>query len=493
VAKGEIAGDYTWEAEELALLPLPNWVVEKAGSRPEKEHDAAPVVELDQPQLISWGEQFLKCDAGPAIEGRGGDKTTFEVACTLRDHGISEQTAVDMMLVHYNDRCEPPWTPTDLRKKVSNAYAYASYGPPGWETVEAQFDDEPPEIPEEWFDKPGPKSRFLRFDELLKLEPPEWLVRGLLPMNSVGVLYGASQSFKSFFAFHLAACCSVEMPAFKDKPSKRAEAFYIASEGAHGFRLRAEAWMIRHDVRPNSLRILPASVYLDRPNEAESLASEIISIAKGGLPKLIVIDTLSANFTGKENTDEVAGFFRRCLELAQRTKATVLVLHHTGKDGQKEERGHYSIRANVDFSIKIERRGKEPRAVVEVQKFKDAPIGEKLHLKATVIEVAPGTEFPSSLVLDEESSAARAFATADFEEGAIDFLRGFNGKTLNDAAIAMKATHGVSLTTAKNIIKQALGQGAGGKTQLAQGEVAWLERSNPKNSRSGLTVRFEKA
>jgi hypothetical protein len=493
VAKGEIAGEYAWEAGDLPLLPLPTWVTERAELRPEQEHDATPVVELDQAHFLNWGENYLKVDAEPAIEGRGGDNVTYKVACALRGRGVSEEAALQLMLEYYNSRCNPPWTHTELSEKVRHAYAYAKHGPPGWETAEAQFDDEPPEIPGAESGEAGAKSRFLLLDDLLKLSPPEWLVRGLLPMNSVGVLYGASQTFKSFFAFHLAACCSVGMPSFKDKPSKKSEAFYIAAEGAHGFKLRAEAWMKRHGVRPESLRILPASVYLDRANEAEILASEIISIADRDLPRLIVVDTLSANFTGKENTDEVAGFFRKCSVLAQKTQATVLVLHHTGKDGQKEERGHYSIRANADFSIKVERRGKEPRIVVEVQKFKDAPIGEKLHLKAAEIEVAPGAEFSSSLVLEEETPAARDFATADFEENVIEFLREFDGKTLNEAAGALKTAHGVGLTKAKNLIKNALGGSVGSKTQLAGGEVAWLERSNKNNSRSGLNIHFGKA
>jgi hypothetical protein len=234
-------------------------------------------------------------------------------------------------------RCDPPWPAEELETKVQNAYRYGQ-NRPGWETAEAQFDDEPPEVPStEIPGSPakagGSQQRFLLLDDLLNLHPPEWLVKGLLPMNSVGVLYGASQTFKSFFAFHLAACCSVGLPAFKDRPSKRSQAFYVAAEEAHGFRLRARAWIQRHNMRPDSLRVLSASVYLDRGNEAERLAADILAVATPDLPRLIVVDTLSANFTGKENTDEVAGFLRKCSLLAQRTQATVLVLHHTGKDG----------------------------------------------------------------------------------------------------------------------------------------------------------------
>jgi hypothetical protein len=195
---------------------------------------------------------------------------------------------------------------------------------------------------------------------------------------------------------------------------------------------------------------------------------------------LIVVDTLSANFTGKENTDEVAGFFRKCSLLGQKTKATVLVLHHTGKDGHKEERGHYSIRANADFSIKVERRGTEPRIIAEVKKLKDAPIGEKIHLEARKIEVAPGEEFSTSLVLDEESAAARDFSRGDLEESITQLLHESDGKNLVEVANAVRTEHGISVSRAKDLIKK-----------MVKREAAIsLERANKNNPRSGLIVRI---
>jgi hypothetical protein len=462
------------------MLKLPGWVSQRAEIKPEPEagHDPNPLVEQDQPHFREWAVQYLS-HAPIAIEGRHGDDTTYKVACTLRGRGLSEDVAFELMLEHYNDRCVSPWPTEGLKAKVQNAYLYGR-NRPGADTAEAVFDDEPPAIP---VDKQA-RQRFLLLDDLLKLPPPEWMVKGLLPMNSVGVLYGASQTFKSFFAFHLAACCSVGIPAFKGKPSKTAEAFYVAAEGAHGFKLRAEAWIRHHNMRPESLRVLPASVFLDRENEAEQLATDILSVATPNFPRLIVVDTLSANFTGKENTDEVAGFLRKCSLLAQKTSATVLVLHHTGKDGQKEERGHYSIRANVDFSIKVERRGMEPRISVEVKKLKDAPIGERLHLTATKIEVAPGEEFSDSLVLDEESAVVRDFARSDLEESIAQLIRESDGRNLIEVAQAANKDHGISVSRAKVLIKKFV--------ETSEGAIS-LERTNKKNSRSGLIVRIARS
>ena len=52
---------------------------------------------------------YLRSEAAPAIEGMNGDDRTIKVACWLRDLGVSEGAALDLMLSDWNERCEPPW------------------------------------------------------------------------------------------------------------------------------------------------------------------------------------------------------------------------------------------------------------------------------------------------------------------------------------------------------------------------------------------------
>src|SRR5207244_3379828 len=80
--------------------------------------------------------------AEPAIEGKSGDATTLKVAMSLRDNGISEPRAVELMNEYYNGRCEPAWEIEALTTKVRNAYAYASMSQIGGKTAEADFSDD---------------------------------------------------------------------------------------------------------------------------------------------------------------------------------------------------------------------------------------------------------------------------------------------------------------------------------------------------------------
>src|SRR5207249_3066007 len=60
-----------------------------------------------------------------AIEGQGGDARTFATACGLRDLGVSEAQAVELLSNEWNSRCSPPWSVAELETKAANAFRYA--------------------------------------------------------------------------------------------------------------------------------------------------------------------------------------------------------------------------------------------------------------------------------------------------------------------------------------------------------------------------------
>ena len=92
--------------------------------KPRQRTNIATSVEEDLPEAISIATHYLQRDAPPAIQGSNGDRTTFCVGCQLRDYGISEITANELMLEFYNARCAPPWRSGELQIKVGNAFSY---------------------------------------------------------------------------------------------------------------------------------------------------------------------------------------------------------------------------------------------------------------------------------------------------------------------------------------------------------------------------------
>lgn len=60
----------------------------------------------------------------PAIAGAHGDQHTFKVCCrVVRGFDLDDESAIAALLA-WNARCEPPWSETELRRKVRGARQY---------------------------------------------------------------------------------------------------------------------------------------------------------------------------------------------------------------------------------------------------------------------------------------------------------------------------------------------------------------------------------
>ena len=67
----------------------------------ERQHNASdPLVEPDMPDAVALAWAYLATDAPLAIEGQGGDATTYKVACIVRGFGLSEETALEFIGGH---------------------------------------------------------------------------------------------------------------------------------------------------------------------------------------------------------------------------------------------------------------------------------------------------------------------------------------------------------------------------------------------------------
>lgn len=132
------AGSYTASAAPIA--PAPQWLVDRLGvaTRPDSAVAPGNAAAGDTQAAIDRATRYLLHDAPVAVEGSGGDATTFRVACRLKDFGISQATAADLLIGTYNSRCSPPWDAQGLIAKVAHAYRYG-FEPPGVADPAAAF------------------------------------------------------------------------------------------------------------------------------------------------------------------------------------------------------------------------------------------------------------------------------------------------------------------------------------------------------------------
>lgn len=138
------------------------------------DRTAEPVKQLDHvtidgPDNVTRATELLLA-LEPAIEGLGGDAHTLQVAMRVKDCGISEERALDLMSRFWNHRCQPPWDIEDLERKVRNAFAYGQ-NPVG--------SDAPPPAPN-FAPVPQPKVAPLSVTadtfEVSELPPRPWIL-----------------------------------------------------------------------------------------------------------------------------------------------------------------------------------------------------------------------------------------------------------------------------------------------------------------------------
>lgn len=127
---------------DAPIIDMPEWLIDAfLATKTKAEPRKAPKgLELDTSPAVTLASRYLAHDATPAVEGSGGDAQTYAVAADVRDMGISEDKALELMAEHYNPRCSPPWELDDLAVKVANAYQYGQNSP-GVAAINHEFDD----------------------------------------------------------------------------------------------------------------------------------------------------------------------------------------------------------------------------------------------------------------------------------------------------------------------------------------------------------------
>ena len=385
-------GSYEWVnmPGEVEIAEAPAWLLELVARKPEKKpvDTCAPAVELDQPDIILESVDWLQAHAPLAIEGQGGDATTFKVAAELRGRGVSEDTALSLMLRFWNSRCEPAWEQDELAVKVGNAFRYANQERPGENTAEAAFNDELSRIIAMALSEPSapePRSspgafQFLSLQQIMAApRPTRWLIRGFLEAGSLAVLFGEAGSMKSFLAIDQGLCIASGLPWHGHACPNPGAVFYLAGEGFDGLTKRIRAWTVAHNVElaPFFLSRAPAQL-LDKTH-ARAVCDAIGALAEQhGVPRLVIIDTLNRNFgDGDENSSQDMTAFVAALDrLKARFGCAVLVVHHSGIAAKDRSRGSSVLRAAADYEYKLEK--KESLRIFSNTKTKDHEPPEKL-------------------------------------------------------------------------------------------------------------------
>ncbi len=366
---------YRGEVEVSKLSPIPEWLALKAGSPKLRDANAdVPLAELDRPETINRAVEYL-LSAEPAVEGAGGDEHTFKTAARLKDFGVSEGRAYELMAEHWNDRCSPPWDPEDLQGKVSHAYSYGK-NPPGSADPMADFEvvsnGEAATVAQT---SNRPPLQFELAKDIRFRAESAGLVKGLLDQGTFSVFYGESNVGKSFVEFSLGwAIASKAKEWFGHKIKKHGAVVYVASEGGLANRNRVEALKMHAQAGDVPFALVSSPINL---LEKKSDTSRIVELVKavedatGEAVVFIVIDTLARAVAGgnESSSEDMGAFIRNVDRIRNETGAHVSVVHHMGKDKSRGMRGWSGIRAAIDTEIEVKERK------ISISKQRDMPTG----------------------------------------------------------------------------------------------------------------------
>jgi hypothetical protein len=196
------------------------------------------------------------------------------------------------------------------------------------------------------------RYRLMTAEEISKLPPVRWLVRGILPADGLAAIYGASGSGKTFLALDLLAAVARGQAWFGNK-TLPSPVTYVALEGETGMSQRVQAYERRHGKLPVAVRFVAQALNLLTPKDINDLASAIK--AAGGGSGVICIDTLNRASAGSDENDskDMGRIIEAAKHLQQQVGGLVLLVHHTGKDASKGLRGHSSLHAALDAAIEV--------------------------------------------------------------------------------------------------------------------------------------------
>lgn len=188
-------------------------------------------------------------------------------------------------------------------------------------------------------------------------QAPDELVEGLLTVGDGSMLYGDSNSGKTFLAIDL-ACAVARGMDWHGRRVEQGLVMYVASESPSSVRSRLQAYQQHHGCKVPNFAIVQSPLDLfsdDIDTQALIDAAKHLESIAGKPVRLIVGDTLARLSAGaNENSGQDMGLVvQRFDRIRRETSAHFLMIHHSGKAAAAGARGWSGIRAAVDTEIEV--------------------------------------------------------------------------------------------------------------------------------------------
>jgi putative DNA primase/helicase len=188
-------------------------------------------------------------------------------------------------------------------------------------------------------------------------DPPNEIVEGVLTAGDGSVVYGDSNSGKTFFVIDM-GCALARGIDWLGRRTEQGIVVYLATESPGSVKGRLQAYQVHHHIKVPNFAVVQNPIDLF---DGEADTRRIIKLVRqlevelGSKVRLIIGDTLArlsagANENSGEDMSVVVKHFDR---IRAECDAHFLLVHHSGKNAAAGQRGWSGVRAAIDTEIEI--------------------------------------------------------------------------------------------------------------------------------------------
>jgi len=206
--------------------------------------------------------------------------------------------------------------------------------------------------------------------------PPDEIIEDMITAGSGSVLYGPSNSGKTFVVVDMGCAIALGKP-WLGKRTEQGLVIYLATESPSSVETRLQAYQKQYGVKVPNFAIVRNPI--DLFNSGDD-TKKIIHLVKqleeerGVKAAFIVGDTLSRISAGaNENLGQDMSIVVRHFDrIRSKCDAHFMLIHHSGKSIAAGARGWSGVQAAIDTEIEVTDKGFEGRRI-EVTKQRDLP------------------------------------------------------------------------------------------------------------------------
>lgn len=342
--------------DDIEPAPAPAWLIDWLKAQAAK----APAEVQTYPGDVEGEEldynarlftDYLKT-APPCIEGQAGDTQLFRVVQRgAFDYSLPIETVFNLIALQYNPRCLPPWSEDELRERVyhkakdAKLHSTKPQAPPLPADLAHLANPTTPALP-----PIQPANSEIFWDDWDRpVEPPIYLVDGLIPISTVGMLVAHGSSLKTWTALDIGRAIAKGVPWLDRFVTRKGRVLVLDYESGL-YELRRRIFLLERGKVPGLGAWAYPHMRIDDPELWKRLIYMDLS--------LVVLDSLSAGAPGvDENDTAAANPLKLAARFTEASNSGVLVIHHSKKSEGNDRtmvRGSTALYADCDWAYKFD-------------------------------------------------------------------------------------------------------------------------------------------